>query len=418
MSVSTLLLEHLKLPVAAIPYTIHHRLRDLFPQQAIVEMNDCEFGLERFAAAGHCALEPHPDVCSPQVHTWEHGRLHSGTPIGWFRVVWEGHSLQAVLATWPGIYGSDCRQWVIAPSVETGRAFASAVLAWASEVHGEVLVYSGGGWHRDSDLFDSIRGATLDSLFLAGDLRRELQEDMDTFFRERETYEHYRVPWKRGILFVGPPGNGKTHAVKALINHLRQPCLYVKSFESRFDTEQSGIRAVFERARATTPCLLVFEDLDALISNRNRAYFLNELDGFAANTGIVTLATTNHPERLDPAILDRPSRFDRKYHFEPPEVSERHTYLHWWNEKLNPMMRLTPLALRQVAEGTESFSYAYLKELVLSSMMLWISQGPGRPMGPLMLAQAGSLRSQMSSMNEVQELHDAGEGDPGADGEE
>jgi ATP-dependent 26S proteasome regulatory subunit len=63
-----------------------------------------------------------------------------------------------------------------------------------------------------------------------------------------------------------------------------------------------------------------------------RTNFLNELDGFAANIGIVTLATTNHPERLDPAILDRPSRFDRKYPFDLPEQPERHAYIVMWNK--------------------------------------------------------------------------------------
>lgn len=53
--------------------------------------------------------------------------------------------------------------------------------------------------------------------------------------------------------------------------------------------------------------LLILEDLDSLLTDQNRSFFLNELDGFAANEGIVTIASTNHPERLDPAISNRPS---------------------------------------------------------------------------------------------------------------
>jgi hypothetical protein len=72
---------------------------------------------------------------------------------------------------------------------------------------------------------------------------------------------------------------------------------------------------------------------------------LNELDGFAANVGIVALATTNHPERLDPSILDRPSRFDRKYPFDLPELPKRHAYISMWNVPLKPQLQLVELAL-------------------------------------------------------------------------
>src|SRR5262249_40857597 len=154
------------------------------------------------------------------------------------------------------------------------------------------------------ELYQAIQGATFDNLILRGSLKQEIREDIEQFFDSRAAYESYGIPWKRGILFLGPPGNGKTHTVKALINALRQPCLYVKSvIGDRWNTPHDNIRKVFQKARRTTPCVLVLEDLDSLVSGQNRTFFLNELDGFAANAGIVTLATCNHPEQLDPAIL-------------------------------------------------------------------------------------------------------------------
>jgi AAA+ superfamily predicted ATPase len=76
-------------------------------------------------------------------------------------------------------------------------------------------------------------------------------------------YEKYRVPWKRGVLFVGPPGNGKTHCLRATVKVLGVPCLYVHSLKSRYDADDRNILKVFERARTYTPSCLVFEDLDA-----------------------------------------------------------------------------------------------------------------------------------------------------------
>src|SRR5207302_4671435 len=173
----------------------------------------------------------------------------------------------------------------------------------------------------------------------------------------------------RGILFVGPAGNGKTHAVKALINAMEQPCLYVKSFRVEYRTDEDNIRDVFTRAREAAPCILVLEDLDSLVTPQNRSFFLNELDGFATNIGIVALATTNHPERLDPSILDRPSRFDRKYPFELPALAERQAYIGMWNTSLKPALCLSTIAATQIAALTAGFSFAYLKALFLSSMM-------------------------------------------------
>src|SRR6185295_4864728 len=136
---------------------------------------------------------------------------------------------------------------------------------------------------------------------------------------------------------------------KALINALGKPCLYVKSFSSQNADNHHNIRTVFSQARETAPCILVLEDLDSLITDHNRSFFLNELDGFAANTGVVTIASTNYLERLDPAIMARPSRFDRKYHFGQPRSVERLSYLELWAARLDDEMRPSPATLALLA---------------------------------------------------------------------
>jgi AAA+ superfamily predicted ATPase len=139
----------------------------------------------------------------------------------------------------------------------------------------------------------------------------------------------------------------------------------------------------------------------SLITPHNRSYFLNEFDGFAENDGILTLATTNHPERLDPAILDRPSRFDRKHPFDLPAVEERSAYIELWNATLRPALRLSEEGVTQVAERTDGFSFAYLKELFLSAMMRWISSARGEAMDGVMLEQVEVLRGHMASVAEL-----------------
>lgn len=69
---------------------------------------------------------------------------------------------------------------------------------------------------------------------------------------------------------------------------------------------------IFSKARQNSPCIVIFEDLDSLINDRNRSFFLNQLDGLENNDGLLIIGSTNHFDRLDPGLSSRPSRFDRK----------------------------------------------------------------------------------------------------------
>ncbi len=365
---------------------------------AVVETDSSHFHVEPFAKAGHVTLRVREDIQQGKRAAWEEkcGLFYLDDNV-WLEAEWRGHKLDLVRFTWWNPSAQSTRWLIAAKTRKIAEDFFCEVAAFNSVIRDEVLVFEGGCWSKNEELFKAIQGATLPTLVLPPAMKEAIVEDLTSFFGAREIYEQHGVPWKRGILFCGPPGNGKTLAIKALINHLKKPCLYVKSFEAAWASEHACIRNVFARARDTAPCVLVFEDLDALINDGNKSYFLNELDGFAQNIGIVTLATTNHPERLDPAIRDRPSRFDRTYSFDLPELPQRLEYMKHWNETMKPALRLDDAALETVATMTESFSYAYIKELFFSSMMRWIGSGRGGAMKEIMAEQATLLRAQMAA---------------------
>lgn len=125
------------------------------------------------------------------------------------------------------------------------------------------------------------------------------------------------------------------------------------------------------------PCLLIFEDLDSLVADKTRSYFLNEVDGLESNDGILMIGSTNHLDRLDPAVMKRPSRFDRKYHFELPNEAERLAYCRYWHDKLAGSDKdgggevLFPEEICPIiAQLTEGFSFAFLKELFITSLLI------------------------------------------------
>ena len=153
----------------------------------------------------------------------------------------------------------------------------------------------------------------------------------------------------------------------------------------------------------TTPCIVVLEDLDSMITDKSRSFFLNELDGFRVNTGVVVLATTNHPEKLDTAILDRPSRFDRKYYFNLPEEAERRAYIEHWNRDLQAELRVSERGTKSLVNATGGFSFAYLKELFVASMAQWMAASGETSMDEVIVAQAKSLRAQMNTKQNEKE---------------
>lgn len=399
MKIQQLITEALSLPNNAIAYHISQELAAIYPHKGLVEGNDPTFNLEKYAKVNLCTLQENIFIHNQIMTSWDgmEQEIYNHTENASFEVTWQGHKLDILLMSWQEGYCKTRYYWILADKKEIAEEFFVDVCDWNSEIRDEVLVFEDGYWEKNQDLFQSIKGANFNNLILHGNLKQDIQDDLNTFFASRETYADYGVPWKRGILFIGSPGNGKTHTVKALINQMQQPCLYVKSFKSEYVTDSENIRKVFKQARQSAPCILVLEDIDSLLTDENRSFFLNELDGFALNEGIITIATTNHPERLDSAISDRPSRFDRKYHFELPDIEAREAYIALWNQKLKTAMQLSEEAINHIVTLTDGFSFAYLKELFLSSMIRWMGTLEVGAMEKIMLSQLEVLREQMSS---------------------
>jgi transitional endoplasmic reticulum ATPase len=142
---------------------------------------------------------------------------------------------------------------------------------------------------------------------------------------------------------------------------------------------------IFTKARQEAPCYLVFEDLDSLVSDGVRSFFLNQVDGIAKNDGILMVGSTNHLDLLDPGISKRPSRFDRKYFFPNPDFEQRLQYCEFWRRKvLGPDAEVMPLRDDKIefpkalcaaaAKITAGFSFAYIQEAFLASLLMIASE--------------------------------------------
>ncbi|MGV3617273.1 MAG: AAA family ATPase [Fimbriimonas sp.] len=398
-NLTRLLSDCLPLPADALVYEISRRVADLFSDRYVLETEDYDFDLEEYAREGRCSLHVLDDA-HPQLEAVWLGREKGATLVtrnAFVEVQWRGRRLHVLTVT----YSASCtqtRSYVIADDMPTAREFFSAVCEHGSRVDGQILVFRNGRWKKDAELMRQIEGARMEDLVLADDLRNRLAEDIEGFFASRELYEKLGVAWKRGVLLLGPPGNGKTHALKAIVQRLKVPCLYVRGFRAMYTQPTQNIEQVFKRARDMAPCLLILEDLDSLIHSSFLSFFLNEMDGFASNQGVLTVATTNHPERLDPALLERPSRFDRKVTFTLPKRAERRRFLAALDARRDEAMRLTETELDAVAKRTKEFSFAYLKELHLSATMAWMHEREAKGMGEVTRDLIRPLREQMRTI--------------------
>ncbi|KAB5576084.1 P-loop containing nucleoside triphosphate hydrolase protein [Coniochaeta sp. 2T2.1] len=281
-----------------------------------------------------------------------------------------------------------------------------AASQWARDLHDEIYVFDNQSWNKDAQLYLDVKSSSWDDVVLDPTMKRTLIRDVRGFFDNRELYHSLKVPWKRGVIFHGVPGNGKTISLKALINSLSKredpiPSLYVKSFDGCRGAKWS-IQSIFEHARNMAPCLLVFEDLDSLVEDECRSYFLNEVDGLESNDGILMIGSTNHLDRLDSAITKRPSRFDRKYHFKVPSLAERLEYCLHWRRKFteSKTVDFPDEICHPIAAMTEGFSFAYLKELFVTSLLALARGEPREAEDGPDRAEVGTTPSDRSSVSD------------------
>ena len=389
-------------PLSSISANVTQLLRGLRPGKHLSFTELWSFDVDTFCFEGHCERAPRTDL--PPVFRLiydETGkRLEKDVRHGWFDVRWKSHALEVVSLSWANDNCLDRFSWVLAESRALAEAFVYAVTNYCEEVRGQVLVFEDGHFRKSEELFSSIQKADFDELVLGGTLKEDVRADVARFFARREFYEAHRIPWKRGLLLIGPPGNGKTQTLKALLKEIALPVLYVKTFKDRHE-DSKNIRSVFARARRNAPCVVVVEDLDCALDESSRSVFLNELDGFAHNAGLLTIATTNHPHKLDRSILDRPSRFDRKFHFPLPAAPERRAFITRWSLAQDVALRLSTQGIEHLVGRTDGFTFAYLKELLLSSSLVWVDDARPGVMDEISAKVARTLRKEMESAHVV-----------------
>ena len=223
------------------------------------------------------------------------------------------------------------------------------------------------------------------------DVKQILKEHIEWQFNFPEVFDQMGIEFPKGILLYGPPGNGKTLVAKAIASQINANFISVKGpelFSMWFSDSARLIRDLFQRARKLAPCIIFFDELDAIAPKRGADdtdvgkevdatvnQLLTLLDGVERFHGVFIVGATNRPGALDPALL-RPGRLDRLVYIPMPTKESRIEILKIHTK--NIPMEKTDQFFEELANKTANYSGADLenlcREAVIASLREDINQ--------------------------------------------
>ncbi|UJO16064.1 hypothetical protein CLAFUW4_10132 [Fulvia fulva] len=352
-------------------------LRRAFPGYIVTGIPAGNINLLGFAASGFASAERDKDT--DMFWSWKgytgpaagsrNGQLAEAVHFAKYHYKWGNEDF--ILYTVGGVqYVLKERKWQEHP-LGPSKVTDALITAIGQYILSDVVWVFDSYWYQSKPLFQEIKKASWDKVILDEKMKKELVSVASKFFDSKDVYDDLGVPWKRGLIFHGPPGNGKTISIKALMHTLLMrkhsvPTLYVKNAPQAYQ-----LNSVFSQARRLSPCMLVLEDIETIVRPQTRSYFFNQMDGLEHNDGIFVVASTNFLEKLDPGLTSRPSRFDRKYLFPLPNEHERTLYCQYWRGKVSHKKDIAfPEKLcPAMARITPGFSFAFLQECFVASLL-------------------------------------------------
>ena len=190
--------------------------------------------------------------------------------------------------------------------------------------------------------------------------------EIKKFWTKEAEFRRAGLAFKRGLLMFGPPGTGKSCTIKLAISDVyERGGVAIKMEDPEVFLECVRI---FRAIQPTTPLVVIMEDIDSLLERFSQTSILNLLDGVEGLEWTVFLATTNYPEKLGSRIINRPSRFDRRFEVPALGAKSRAIYLQHLLAKYRPDR--DDINLRQWVEDTDGMSISHLKELFVGVLIL------------------------------------------------
>jgi AAA+ superfamily predicted ATPase len=190
--------------------------------------------------------------------------------------------------------------------------------------------------------------------------------EIEKFWEREEIYGQFDLAYKRGILMWGPPGTGKTCTVRLVMEDvIRRGGIVVNFTNPALFNE--GMK-LFREIQPDTPCVVLMEDIDSIMDTYCESDVINVLDGVQRISKVVFLATTNYPDRLGARVVNRPSRFDKRYKIGNLNLESRKIYFQHLFDRDEKLLKSHDI--ERWASDTDGLSVAHLKELFVSVVII------------------------------------------------
>jgi transitional endoplasmic reticulum ATPase len=231
------------------------------------------------------------------------------------------------------------------------------------------------------EVFVEIPDVSWEDIGGLGDVKQELQEAVEWPLKYHTLFVHSDATPPKGILLYGPPGTGKTLMAKAAAHESEANFISIKGPEllSKWVGEsEKGVREVFRKARQASPCIVFFDEIDAIaptrgamgsdshVTERVISQLLTELDGLEVLSDVIVIGATNRPDIIDAALL-RPGRFDRLLYVPPPDKEARAQIFKIHTSK-KPLA--DDVSIDTLANQTEGYTGADIAGLASAAVML------------------------------------------------
>jgi transitional endoplasmic reticulum ATPase len=246
-----------------------------------------------------------------------------------------------------------------------------------------------------------------------GDVKQELQEAVEWPLKYHGLFVHTDATPPKGILLYGPPGTGKTLMAKAAAHESEANFISIKGPEllSKWVGEsEKGVREIFRKARQASPCIVFFDEIDAIaptrgalgsdshVTERVISQLLTELDGLEVLSDVIIIAATNRPDIIDAALL-RPGRFDRLLYVPPPDKEAR-TQIFKIHTSKKPLAG--DVNIETLAAQTEGYTGADIAGLASAAVMLALRQHIEKYKDPIKAEEAkGELNINMKNFEDA-----------------
>lgn len=250
-SVAETYTHHSRAPRVNTDAVILTRLQQKYPDKHIKIVPEYSCNILAFAEAGQAEVIPDPNyngtpfgpfewnqyVASDSRMNGDSGAIQNKVLFGKYILNWQKESFILYViegrdgtASYPAIRNN----YIVMSTPSAADSLILAAGSYGVLLHDEIWVFDSGYWQKSAKLWSSIQKSKWDNVILDPDMKSGIIKDINRFFDGQNTYRRFQVPWKRGLIFYGPPGNGKTISIKSIMHMLYDrpdpiPSVYVKT---------------------------------------------------------------------------------------------------------------------------------------------------------------------------------------------